>query len=196
MIWNSNFYLLDVIVSSEAYCWISSPFLVLVELWIPGSTHLFWLKTLLQTEWFKLASFCFSLNCSAWKNCPWILGTEMNWQHWLNKLNNTELQELIWTQLHSVELHWTEQDWILLQCLNSTELHSLNCPPLLTPLALHLSRLTFLSLLWELGFSCLWFVLWDLSLIYPFAHQMSLSNMAASFYKINLLSLFRIKNMY
>jgi hypothetical protein len=31
-----NAYLPDVIVISEAYCWISSPFLALSELWLAG----------------------------------------------------------------------------------------------------------------------------------------------------------------
>jgi hypothetical protein len=41
-----NFYSLAVIIILEAYCLISSPFLVLSELWLTGSTQLFWLKLL------------------------------------------------------------------------------------------------------------------------------------------------------
>jgi hypothetical protein len=44
--YKSNFYLLDVIIISEAYCWISSPFLAFSELWLSGSTQFFWTKFL------------------------------------------------------------------------------------------------------------------------------------------------------
>jgi hypothetical protein len=40
----------------ETYSWISSPFLVLSELWLSGSIQLFWLKTPLHTKWFNPAS--------------------------------------------------------------------------------------------------------------------------------------------
>jgi hypothetical protein len=41
----------------ETYCWISSPFLVLSEFWLAGSTQLFWLKLLSKltdSVWFLL----------------------------------------------------------------------------------------------------------------------------------------------
>jgi hypothetical protein len=51
--------------ASEACCWVSSPFLVLSELWPAGSTTLFWLKLLSKlTDSFWLLSR--PLNCSAW----------------------------------------------------------------------------------------------------------------------------------
>lgn len=81
----SSFYLPDVVVILEAYCWISSPFLVLSELQLAELTELFQLKTPLQSDWFKLASFCFSLHCYALKNCLW------NWQ---SDLAQTELLSL------------------------------------------------------------------------------------------------------
>jgi hypothetical protein len=42
----SNLHLPNGIVISAAYCWINSPFLVLSELWLAGSTQLFWLRLL------------------------------------------------------------------------------------------------------------------------------------------------------
>jgi hypothetical protein len=40
------FYSPDITVVLEAYYSISSPFLLLSELWMAGSTELFWLKFL------------------------------------------------------------------------------------------------------------------------------------------------------
>ena len=51
----NNFYFPETVVS-EAYCWISSPFLVISELWLAGSTQLFWLKLLSKLT----DSICFS----------------------------------------------------------------------------------------------------------------------------------------
>jgi hypothetical protein len=53
-----------VIVTSEAYCWINSPFLALSELWLAGSTQLFWLKLLSKLtdpNWLFLASHWIAL---------------------------------------------------------------------------------------------------------------------------------------
>ena len=47
--------------ASETYCWISSPFLVLSELWLAGSTQLFWLKLLS-----KLTDSIWLLSASHW----------------------------------------------------------------------------------------------------------------------------------
>jgi hypothetical protein len=141
----SKFCLSVVILILKAYCWISSHFLVLSELWLTGSTHLFCLKPPLLADWFKLAFLGFLLNCSAWKNCLWIPWTELLWLHWLHKLNATK---------------W---NWTPLTCLNSTKLHSLYCPPDLThPVLLVLSCL----FLWELCKSHPWLNLSILSLIH------------------------------
>ena len=42
--------------------------LVSAELWMAGSTQVFWLKTPLQADWFNLASLGLLLNCSAHTN--------------------------------------------------------------------------------------------------------------------------------
>ena len=50
--------------ASETCCWISSPFLVLSELWLAGSTQLFWLKLLSKLTdsiWFLSASHLIAL---------------------------------------------------------------------------------------------------------------------------------------
>lgn len=47
-------YLPDVIVILEAYCWVNSLFLALTELWLVGSTQLFWsqlLSNLTDSKW-------------------------------------------------------------------------------------------------------------------------------------------------
>ena len=109
------FYSPDVIVS-EAYCWISSPFLVLSELWVAGSTQLFWLKTPLHADWFNLASLSFSLNYSTW-NTAWVPWTEMQWPY---KLSRTA-----WTPLNSTACNWTATNYTKLN-LNQSPLHCLN----------------------------------------------------------------------
>ena len=53
--------------SSEAYCWISSTFPYFFWTLADCSTQLFWLKTPLHADWFKLDSLFHSfLNYSAW----------------------------------------------------------------------------------------------------------------------------------
>ena len=44
-----NFYLPDVSVILEICCWINPPFPALSELWLAGSTQLFWLKAWLTS---------------------------------------------------------------------------------------------------------------------------------------------------
>jgi hypothetical protein len=135
--------------ASETYCWINS---------LPLSSS-FWAvadwfnwavlaQTPLQADWFKLASLCFSLNCSNGENCLWCPLTEL---HWLQELNGME-----WTQLHSTEPHHTQ--------LNSRKA---------LPLCLHcsLKSLSFCLFSLELGKSYLWFILSNLSLPCHFAPQ-------------------------
>lgn len=79
--------------ASKTYCWISLPFLVVSELWVFGSTQLFWLKTPLQTHWFKLVSLASHWIALLGSNFLWTSLSEL---HWLHKLNGT-----VWTQLNS-----------------------------------------------------------------------------------------------
>ena len=134
--------------ASETYCWISSPFLVLSELWLAGSTQLFasnffssWLNqsgfSQLLTELLFLTSFCSKLLFSFYSlaSVPPLTCTAL---HELMK-------ELNPTTLHS--LHWLPTDWPL------------------THSALFLNTLPFLSFSRELGVSSLWLILSNISLI-------------------------------
>jgi hypothetical protein len=112
----SNFYLPDVNFVLEAYCWISSPFLVLSQLCLAVSTQLFQLKTPFWANWFNLAYLGFSLNCSAWKSLNWTVWTSLVTR---TEQSGTELHKLNCTQLK------------LLHCLNSTEPNHWTTPYLL-----------------------------------------------------------------
>ena len=137
---------------SEAYCWISSLFLVLLDLWLVGSTQPFCLKTPLQADWFKLDVLCFLLNCSAWKSCLSMPQTELHWVP--DSMTWTERQELNWIQLYCNELNSTEICWTPLHCLNCMLL-GLLCPFKIAFLYCQFS--------WELNISYLWFILPNLS---------------------------------
>jgi hypothetical protein len=121
----SNFYSPEVVVVSEAYYWLSSSFLALSELWLAGSTQLFWLKLLsklidsdwLLTEWSCLEKL--PLNYMTW---TWLTALTA-WTEW----NFT-------TQETSTAFNWTIPNCtalnsIELQCNTRTQL---NGPPLLT----------------------------------------------------------------
>ena len=105
--------------ASETYCRISSLFLFLSELWLAGSTQLFWLKFLS-----KLTDSNWLLSAFDWTA---LLGTTASWTelHWLRclyKMNRTPLNS---TELHWTPLHWMELHWIPPHCLNLTDLDSL-----------------------------------------------------------------------
>lgn len=146
----SNFYLPYVIVISEAYCCISSHFLILSELSLIGSIQMFCLKPLSKLTDFnclfpaphwiallgKTASKFHNLyctDCTDFTNWTGLQRTEQNCMNWT---------EVNCTQLNYTGLHWTELNWTSQHCLNSTELYSLNCP---FPTSIH-SVLLFSSL--------------------------------------------------
>ena len=95
-----NFYLSDVIVISEVYCWTSSPFPALSELGLAGSTQLFWLKIF-----------------SKLTGSNWLLSAS----HWIAPLS-LKLTPAICSNLapHSlastVSTAWTEWNWPQLHC--------------------------------------------------------------------------------
>ena len=135
---NCCFYSTDVIVFLEAYFWISSPFLVLSELWLAGSTQLFLAQTLLQADWFKLAF----LSASEWiallglkltlATCFNLPGPSYSMssmasaaQHCTNCTDLPELtNELIWTQLCCWNcINWADST----SALSALLLGSLSC---------------------------------------------------------------------
>jgi hypothetical protein len=92
----SNSYSPDVIIVLETYCWISSPFLALSELWLAGSTQLFWFKLL-----------------SKLTDSNWLLSAS-DWIAQLGKASSG-LQELNCSDLSWAQLQWTELSWTAVQ---------------------------------------------------------------------------------
>ena len=124
------FFLPDVIVILEAYCWISSLFLVLSELWLAGSTQLLWLKMSLGADGAKLASLCYSLNCSAWPhtNVKIIRLLLILWLLLLHlclsfPLCNLSLCKTVLGKLALNSANWTATLWT---AINFTPLHCLS----------------------------------------------------------------------
>ena len=72
-----SFILLVISIISEAYCWISSPFLALSELWLAGSIQLSWLQLLS-----KLTDSIRLLSASHWITPSADL-------HWTQELKST-----------------------------------------------------------------------------------------------------------
>lgn len=64
--YKSNFYSPNVIVFSEAYCWIKLALSSSSWTLAGRANRAVLAHTLLQADWFSLASLSFSLNCSAW----------------------------------------------------------------------------------------------------------------------------------
>ena len=81
--------------ASETYCWISSPFLVLSELWLAGSTQLFWLKLLS-----KLTDSIWLLSASHWIA---LLGLKLT----LTICSNLLAPSYSLASTASADLHWT-----------------------------------------------------------------------------------------
>ena len=106
----SSFYSPDVIGFLDTFCWISSPFLVLFELWLAGSTQLSCLKPL-----FKLTDIIWLLSASDWiallglKPTQSICSNLLAPSHSLASTAPADLHQTAWvhkgTKLHCTVLH-------------------------------------------------------------------------------------------
>lgn len=150
---NSDIYLPNVIVVSEVYSWVSSSFLFLSDLWLGGSTQLFWTKLLTK------------LPDSIWVFSSSYLIPLFDWQHlqfivisWLLLLY-LQLPLLTFTELHFLtdklnstvlhSLYWLPTEWLPLPC----------CFPVASPSYALLRRVVI---------SYLWYLLSNFSLIHHF----------------------------
>ena len=98
------------LLSQLLYCWISSPFLVLSELWLAGSTQLLWLKLfskLTDSIWLLTELLCLEKPPLSSTNCTALTShTEQNGTAQI-QLNTAALN---WTSSNCTEqiwAHWT-----------------------------------------------------------------------------------------
>ena len=181
--YKSNLCSPDAIAILEAYCQICSPFLVLSELWLGGSTQLFCLillNNLTDSNWLISA---FSLNCSAWNQTNPFNFNLLTPSYSLASTAPTDLycmNHTKWTELMNVlnciQLNFAELNWFSSIALNSTDS--------ISSLSLTVSLCTLFLL------SVCFLESWAYSI------SDSFSQVVLWFITFSALQLFRIKRMY